>query len=95
MTVKEVFDLRKQGKIEEAYETIRPMYAVHQPRCACSGQRATWRRFVLMLNAAAVMAPDEHRYERFVKLMNYLLKEQKRQMHHIRKKHPRKRETKN
>jgi tetratricopeptide (TPR) repeat protein len=30
MTVKEVFDLRKQGKIEEAYEAIRPMYAVHQ-----------------------------------------------------------------
>ncbi len=30
MTVKEVFELRKQGKIEEAYETIRPMYAVHQ-----------------------------------------------------------------
>lgn len=30
MTVKEVFDLRKQGRIEEAYETIRPMYAVHQ-----------------------------------------------------------------
>ena len=30
MTVKEVFDLRKQGKTEEAYEAIRPMYAVHQ-----------------------------------------------------------------
>ena len=30
MTVKEVFDLRKHGKIEEAYEAIRPMYAVHQ-----------------------------------------------------------------
>ena len=30
MTVKEVFELRKQGKIEEAYESIRPMYAVHQ-----------------------------------------------------------------
>ena len=30
MTVKEVFDLRKQGKIEEAYEAIRPMYAAHQ-----------------------------------------------------------------
>ena len=30
MTVKEVFQLRKQGKIEEAYEAIRPMYAVHQ-----------------------------------------------------------------
>ena len=30
MTVKEVFELRKQGRVEEAYETIRPMYAVHQ-----------------------------------------------------------------
>lgn len=30
MTVKEVFELRKQGRIEEAYETIRPMYAVHK-----------------------------------------------------------------
>ena len=30
MTVKEVFELRKQGRIEEAYEAIKPMYAVHQ-----------------------------------------------------------------
>lgn len=30
MTVKEIFDLRKQGRIEEAYEAIRPMYAVHK-----------------------------------------------------------------
>lgn len=30
MTIKEIFELRKQGKIEEAYEAIRPMYAVHQ-----------------------------------------------------------------
>lgn len=30
MTVKEIFDLRKQGKIEEAYEAIRPMYRVHK-----------------------------------------------------------------
>lgn len=30
MTVKEVFELRKQGRIEEAYEAIRPMYAVHK-----------------------------------------------------------------
>ena len=30
MTVKDIFDLRKQGRIEEAYEAIRPMYAVHQ-----------------------------------------------------------------
>ena len=32
MTVKEVFDLRKQGRIEEAYDTIRPMYAAHKGR---------------------------------------------------------------
>ena len=30
MEVKDIFELRKQGKIEEAYEAIRPMYAVHQ-----------------------------------------------------------------
>lgn len=30
MTVKEIFELRKQGKIEEAYEAIRPMYRVHK-----------------------------------------------------------------
>lgn len=30
MTVKDVFELRRQGRIEEAYQAIRPMYAVHQ-----------------------------------------------------------------
>ena len=30
MTVKDIFELRKQGKIEEAYEAIKPMYAVHK-----------------------------------------------------------------
>ncbi len=30
MTVKEIFELRRQGRIEEAYEAIRPMYAVHK-----------------------------------------------------------------
>lgn len=29
MTVKEIFELRKQGRVEEAYELIRPMYKVH------------------------------------------------------------------
>lgn len=32
MTVKEIFELRKQGKIEEAYDAIRPLYAVHKGR---------------------------------------------------------------
>ena len=31
-TVKEIFDLRKQGKIEEAYDAIRPMYTTHKGR---------------------------------------------------------------
>ena len=30
MEVKDVFELRKQGKIEEAYNAIRPMYASHK-----------------------------------------------------------------
>lgn len=30
MEVREIFELRKQGHIEEAYEAIRPMYAVHK-----------------------------------------------------------------
>ena len=30
MTVKEVFELRRQGRYEEAYDIIRPMYAVHK-----------------------------------------------------------------
>jgi len=32
MTVKDVFDLRREGKIEEAYEAIRSMYASHKGR---------------------------------------------------------------
>ncbi len=32
MNVKDIFELRKQGKIEEAYEAIRAMYAVHKGR---------------------------------------------------------------
>lgn len=30
MTVKQIFELRKEGRIEEAYEAIKPMYAVHK-----------------------------------------------------------------
>lgn len=29
MTVREIFDLRREGKIEEAYRAILPMYKVH------------------------------------------------------------------
>lgn len=30
MTVKEVFELRKQGKVQEAWQAIQPLYAEHQ-----------------------------------------------------------------
>ncbi|MBQ2291077.1 MAG: hypothetical protein II248_02815 [Paludibacteraceae bacterium] len=29
MTVKEIFELRKEGRVEEAYNAILPMYKVH------------------------------------------------------------------
>ena len=32
MDVRDIFDLRKQGKIEEAYEAIRPIYREHKGR---------------------------------------------------------------
>lgn len=32
LTVQEIFELRRQGRIEEAYEAIRPLYAVHKGR---------------------------------------------------------------
>ena len=50
-----------------------------------------WKTFVTVLNAAAVMDPDEQRYEHFVRLVNYEMKELRRQMRHTRRKNPRKR----
>ena len=32
ISVKDIFDMRKQGRIEEAYNAIRPMYAQHKGR---------------------------------------------------------------
>ena len=32
MTTKEIFELRKQGRIEEAYDAIRPMLGYHNTR---------------------------------------------------------------
>ena len=32
ISVKDIFDMRKQGRIEEAYDAIRPMYAQHKGR---------------------------------------------------------------
>ncbi|MBR1801029.1 MAG: MarR family transcriptional regulator [Bacteroidaceae bacterium] len=39
MIVQEIFDLRKQGRIEEAYDAIRPVFAVH------NGKYTTLRMF--------------------------------------------------
>ena len=51
-----------------------------------------WRTFVLVLNAAAVMDADEHRYEALIGQLNQRLKEMKKQMRHTRRMNPRKRE---
>ena len=32
MTVKDIFELRKRGQVEAAYEAIRPIYAAHKGR---------------------------------------------------------------
>lgn len=52
---------------------------------------ARWRTFVLVLNAAAVMDADEHRYEAIIGQLNQRLKEMKKQMRHTRRMNPRKR----
>lgn len=52
-----------------------------------------WRTFVLVLNAAAVMDADEHRYEAIILYLNLRLKEMKKQMRHTRKMNPRKKEN--
>ena len=67
MTVKEVFDLRKQGKIEEAYEAIRPMYAVHQ------GHYTT---LCMFWTASDILRKriKEHRFEEAGKILKALLR---------------------
>lgn len=62
-----------------------------QQRLRRKESEARWRTFVLVLNAAAVMDPDEQRYEDFVQVMNLELKNLKRQMRHMRKLNPRRR----
>ena len=54
---------------------------------------ACWRTFVLVLNAAAVMDADEHRYEALIGQLNQRLKEMKKQMRHTRRMNPRKRDA--
>ncbi len=65
MTVKEVFDLRKQGRIEEAYEAIRPMYAQHKGR---------YTTLCMFWTAADVfkLRLDQKRYEEAEKILEAL-----------------------
>ena len=50
MTVKEIFDLRKQGRIEEAYEEARQLQAMGRPSSHATREEAL--RQVQMLQAA-------------------------------------------
>ena len=67
MTVKEVFDLRKQGRIEEAYEAIRPMYAVHQGK---------YTTLCMFWTASDILKKriKEKRYEEAGKILKALLR---------------------
>ena len=40
MTVQDIFALRKQGKIEEAYDAIRPIYREHRGSKKTGGYHA-------------------------------------------------------
>ena len=57
MTVKEVFDLRKQGRIEEAYDAIRPMYAAHK------GRYTTLCMFWTAVDVFKLRLDQKHYYE--------------------------------
>ena len=52
-----------------------------------------WRTFVMMLNAAALMDDDEHRYDAIVGFLNYRLKDLKKKMRHTRRMNAKKREV--
>lgn len=65
MTVKEVFELRKQGRIEEAYDAIRPMYAAHRGR---------YTTLCMFWTAADVfkLRLDQNRYDEAEKILEAL-----------------------
>jgi len=56
MTVKEIFELRKEGKIEEAYDAILPMYKVHHGKYT---SLAMFWCAVDMMNLLLVKAVDQ------------------------------------
>ena len=65
MTVKEIFELRKQGRIEEAYDAIRPMYAAHRGR---------YTTLCMFWTAADVfkLRLDQNRYDEAAKILEAL-----------------------
>ena len=90
--------MRRLGELSEEVESIildRNVEFVRkrslQQRQRRKESEERWKTFVTVLNAAAVMDPDEQRYEHFVRLVNYEMKELRRQMRHTRRKNPRKR----
>ena len=90
--------MRRLGELSEEVDSIILDRNVEYMRKRSLQQRQRWKEseerwktFVTVLNAAAVMDPDEQRYEHFVRLVNYEMKELWRQMRHTRRKNPRKR----
>lgn len=90
--------MRRLGELSEEVDSIILDRNVEYMRKRSLQQRQRrkeseerWKTFVTVLNAAAVMDPDEQRYEHFVRLVNYEMKELRRQMRHTRRKNPRKR----
>ena len=67
MEVKDVFELRKQGKLEEAYAAIRPMYAVHKGK---------YTTLAMFWTASDILKKrlDEHREEEAGKIFEALLR---------------------
>ena len=92
--------LQRLGEINTEVSTLimdrtseTAQYRARQQRQKRKAAEARWRTFVLVLNAAAVMDPDEHRYEAFVNIVNVELKDMHQQMRHTRKRNPRQREA--
>ena len=57
MTVKDIFALRKQGKIEEAYEAIRPIYREHKGKYFAMKSKTAPTSSVLASSAGEAGSP--------------------------------------
>lgn len=67
MEVRDIFELRKQGKIEEAYAAIRPMYAAHKGK---------YTTLAMFWTASDILRKrlSEKRHEESVKIFEALLR---------------------